>query len=273
MASNRGGRDAVFVLILGLSMNPTVLTQQMSPVMMVSKFNMAALAVSATLCASTAVAEAHDTPAVASVIEQLQEYGYDYFEVEKTLLGRVTISAERGEDIRQVVMTKSGKVLRDELFESGEVLGRDFGAQVAKEAQNVADQGQTDGRSFGSSVAENASNGRSGGEASEGRSGGGASEGRSGGAASEGSSGSGASEGRSGGAASEGSSGGGASEGRSGGAASDGSSGGEASEGRSGGAASEGGLGRAESAGGMGRSASEGGLGRASGNAGAGNRP
>ena len=255
MASNRGGRDAVFVLILGLSMNPSVLPQQMSPVMMVSKFNMAALAVSATLCASTAVAEAHDTPAVASVIEQLQEYGYDYFEVERTLLGRVTISAERGEDIRQVVMTKSGKVLRDELFESGEVLGRDFGAQVAEEAQNVADQAQTDGRSFGSSVAENASDGRSGGEASAGGSG------------------SGASEGRSGGAVSEGSSGGGASEGRSGGAASDGSSGGEASEGRSGGAASEGGLGRADSAGGIGRSASEGGLGRASGNAGAGNRP
>lgn len=135
-----------------------------------TKGYMLALVASLTLTAPAALAEVHDNAAVVSVTKQLEGYGYVDIEVEQTFLGRIKISARRGETTRELVMTQSGKILRDELFDSGEITEGEFGAHVSEQAQE-------DGQTFGSGVAGAASGGASAGGAS-----GGASDGAEGGA-------------------------------------------------------------------------------------------
>jgi hypothetical protein len=139
----------------------------------VKRKHLLVLAVSTALAVSPALAETRDNAAVVSVTNQLEDYGYVDIDVVQTFLGRIKITAHRGEVTRELVMTRSGKILRDELFDSGDLTEGEFGAHISERAQS-------EGRSFGSSVAGEASGGASGaasngasGAASGGASGGG----------------------------------------------------------------------------------------------------
>lgn len=67
---------------------------------------------------------ASETPWAEEVIAELVEEGYTVTQVRRSWLGRVIITAENGEDLREVVLNRaSGDVMRDRIF-AGAAEGR-----------------------------------------------------------------------------------------------------------------------------------------------------
>lgn len=103
-----------------------------------------------------ALAAAHDDvpdPAYVEIVNQLRDEGFIEIEVVQTFLGRFVITAEKGGQTREIVMTGSGEILRSKLFGT-DAAGGEFGSAVSEAAE-------AGGAGFGASVAESASGGGS----------------------------------------------------------------------------------------------------------------
>lgn len=75
--------------------------------------SLSVLAIAATTAA--AIAGTTDTTNADAVVAEMEAAGYTNITVETSLLGRTEIEGEKDGDEREVVLSKSGEILRDEV--------------------------------------------------------------------------------------------------------------------------------------------------------------
>ena len=94
-----------------------------------------------------------ETPLAEGVISQLAEEGYTVTDVRRSWLGRVIITAESGDDLREVVLNRSsGEVMRDRVFmgagegrEAQDARPRPEGERARPERENRPDKPEREG--------------------------------------------------------------------------------------------------------------------------------